>query len=188
MTTGARRPAVVAAALLVALTLGACGSGDETAGTATTAREATRPPATAPPRTATVAIFMPRGDAGPDCRDVLPAPRTVGSPAVLRGALTALLAGPTAAERREGYGGWFSEDTAGALRGVTVRDGVAHVDLDDLRRAIPNASTSCGGALLLAQLDRTATQFGTVRRAVYAFEGDVAAFYEWLGLDAPPLR
>jgi hypothetical protein len=131
---------------------------------------------------------MPRGDAGPDCRYVRSAPRSVGSPAVLRGALTALLAGPTAAERREGYGGWFSEETAGALRAVSLRDGVARVDLDDLRGVIPNASSSCGGALLLAQLDRTATQFGTVRRAVYSFDGDVAAFYEWLGLDAPPAR
>jgi len=52
-------------------------------------------------------------------------------------------------------------------------------------REIPNASTSCGSALLLTQLDRTATQFPTVKRTVYSFEGSRHAFYEWLQREAP---
>jgi hypothetical protein len=51
---------------------------------------------------------------------------------------------------------------------------------------IPNASSSCGSAILLAQLDATATQFPTVDRAVYSIDGDTRAFYEWLQL-VPPL-
>jgi hypothetical protein len=62
---------------------------------------------------------------------------------------------------------------------------VAYVDFEDFRRVIPNASASCGSALLLAQLDRTVTQFPTVDRAVYSFEGDADAFYEWLQRSAP---
>ena len=176
-----RRAVAAVAALLAVAALAGCGSGDDASGT--TAGGATVTAGTT--RTATVSVFMPRGDPGLDCRDVRRVPRAVEAPAVLRGAMTALLAGPTPAERAEGYGGWFSAQTADALRGVSVRDGVAHVDLADLRRVIPNASSSCGSALLLAQLDRTATQFGTVRRAVYSFDGDVDAFYQWLGLESP---
>jgi hypothetical protein len=39
--------------------------------------------------------------------------------------------------------------------------------------------------MLLAQLDRTATQFPTVDRAEYSIDGSRRAFSEWLQL-APP--
>ena len=45
--------------------------------------------------------------------------------------------------------------------------------------------TSCGSAMLLAQLDRTATRFPTVTRAVYSFDGSRRAFYEWLQMTTP---
>ena len=178
-----------AAALLAAAVLVGCGSGStggSTTGTPATTTPPATAPATTPQRTARVSVFMPLGDPGSDCDRVRPVARTVPAPAVLHAAMAALLQGPTPAERRAGYDGWFSADTAGALRGVTLRDGVAHIDFADLRRLIPNASSSCGSALLLAQLDRTAAQFPAVRRAVYSLDGDVAAFYEWLGYDAPP--
>lgn len=139
-----------------------------------------------PAPTARVNVYFPRGDPGPRCTRVLPVPRTVARPAVLAGAMRALLRGPTAAERARGYGGWFSKKTAGMLRSVRIARGVAHVDFRDFSRVIPNASTSCGSALLLAQLDRTATQFPSVRRAVYSFDGSRRAFYEWLQLAPPP--
>jgi hypothetical protein len=44
-----------------------------------------------------------------------------------------------------------------------VADGVAHVTFADLRPVIPNASTSCGSAALLAQLDQTLLAFDTPR-------------------------
>ena len=132
-----------------------------------------------------VKIFLPRGAAGTQCDRVLPVSRLVRPPAVLRGAMRALLAGPTALERQRGYGGWFTAKTAGKLRGVRISRGVAFVDFADFRRIIPGASSSCGSALLLAQLNRTATQFPTVRRAVYSFNGNRRAFYEWLQLSAP---
>jgi len=95
-----------------------------------------------------------------------------------------LLRGPTASERSRGYGGWFSTKTAGMLRSVRIDGGVAYIDFRDLRRVIPNASSSCGSTLLLAQLDRTATQFQTVRRAIYSIGGS-SAFYEWLQYSVP---
>jgi spore germination protein GerM len=111
--------------------------------------------------------------------------RTVRAPAVLKGAMRALLRGPTASERTRGYAGWFSRRTAGRLNGVRIGEGVAHIDFRDFRHIIPNASTSCGSALLLAQLDRTALQFPTVDRAVYSFDGSVKRFYHWLQRDPP---
>jgi hypothetical protein len=98
------------------------------------------------------------------------------------------LAGPTASERRQGYGGWFSARTAHSLRGVRVTRAVAYVDLRDLRHLIPNASSSCGSALLLAQLDRTVTQFRSVRGAVYSINGNRRTFYEWLQLEPRSVR
>jgi hypothetical protein len=104
---------------------------------------------------------------------------------VLHGALTALLAGPTSEERAQGLESWFSAETADALRSVALSGGVARVDLRDLRDLIPGASSSCGSAVLLGQLDATVTQFPGVTRAVYSLDGDVDAFYEWLQLDPP---
>jgi hypothetical protein len=134
---------------------------------------------------AVVKMFAPRGGPGPNCARVSPLRRRVTKPAVLTGAMRALLAGPTAAERRAGYGGWFSAKTAHTLQSVKVSRGVAYVDFRNFSRLIPNASSSCGGALLLAQLDRTAGQFPTVRRAVYSFDSSRHAFYEWLQLEEP---
>lgn len=132
-----------------------------------------------------VRIYVPHGDPGRACARVVPLKRTVRGTAVLAGAMRALLAGPTAGERSRGYGGWFSRRTAGRLRSVRIAAGVAYVDFRDFRRLIPNASSSCGSALLLAQLDRTATQFPSVRAAVYSFAGNRGAFYEWLQREAP---
>jgi hypothetical protein len=105
------------------------------------------------------------------------APRSAG---VLRAALEALLAGPTADEAAAGITSWFSSGTAGMLRGVTITDGHAVVDLGDLRPVIPGASSSAGSALLLSELDATVFQFPTVDTAEYRIEGSCEAFTEWL--------
>lgn len=144
------------------------------------------PSATATSQAATaVTVFFPKGDPGANCRRVFPVARTVQGPKVLTGAMKALLRGPTAAERKAGYGGWFSRKTAGMLRSVTIAAGTARVDFRDFSHVIPNASSSCGSAMLLAQLNRTARQFATVKRTRCSFAGDVASFYEWLQLSPP---
>ncbi len=135
--------------------------------------------------TVRVKVFFPRGKVGVDCGRVQSRYRHVRAPAVLRGALSELLRGPTAGERHLGYGGWFSGRTAGRLNSVRLSGGVARVDFRDFRKIIPNASTSCGSAMLLAQLDRTVLQFATVHRVVYSFNGSVRRFYEWLQLSPP---
>ena len=143
------------------------------------------PPAQATAGTAQVRVYLSRDGETRRCDRVFGVRRTVAAPAVLAGAMRALLRGPTASERRRGYGGWFSSRTAGMLRGVRLSNGVASIDFRDFRRIIPGASASCGSALLLAQLDRTATQFPTVRRAIYSFNGSRKAFYEWIQRSPP---
>jgi hypothetical protein len=134
---------------------------------------------------ATVQIFFTNPDLGPD-DEVFPVERTVAHPAVLRGALDELLAGPTPAEEAEGYFSFFSAATADQLDDVGIEDGVAEVAFSsELPDIIPNASTSAGSAALLNALDATTTQFGSVDEAVYSLEGDVDAFYEWLQLGPP---
>jgi hypothetical protein len=149
--------------------------------TGTPAATSTTHPA---PTSQVVTIYAPRGTSN-NCARVLPLKRIVAVPALLKGTIQALLAGPTKSERARGYGGWFSAKTAWHLRSVRISNGVAFVDFHNFARDIPNASTSCGSALLLAQLDRTAKQFLTVKHTVYSFNGSRHAFYEWLQREAP---
>lgn len=69
---------------------------------------------------------------------------------------------------------------ADALISAKVSGDTTYVDLKDLRQLIPNASTSCGSAAMLAALDTTARQAGGTPRALYAFDGDPKPFWEWL--------
>jgi peptidoglycan hydrolase-like protein with peptidoglycan-binding domain len=123
---------------------------------------------------------------GSECDVLSPRARTVEKPAVATNALRSLLAGPTPWERRHGITSLlFSDETAGMLRSVAIRDGVAHVDLADLRPLLPTATTACGRTSLLGQLDTTLLQFPTVHATRYAINGSQDAFYRWLGMDVP---
>lgn len=130
-------------------------------------------------------VFLLPAEVGDDCSVVIGAERQAQVEGAVGDALAQLLAGPTSEEESAGLGSWFSAETEGMLNGVTVEDGLAEVDFDDFSGIIPNASTSCGSAALLAQLDQTVLQFPEVDRVVYSFDGDRIAFYEWLQRSAP---
>ncbi|HEX6261241.1 MAG TPA: GerMN domain-containing protein [Actinomycetota bacterium] len=133
-----------------------------------------------------VRVFFGAPDAAEtECAEVVPVERTTEGADVLHDAMEALLEGPTRDERAQGIGSFFGAKTRGMLNAVRIEDGVARVDFRDFSQVIPNASTSCGSAALLAQLDATATQFPTVREARYSFEGSEEAFYEWLQMSVP---
>lgn len=138
------------------------------------------------PDTVEVDIYLTNDTLGDPCTEVFPVARPVAADDPLTGALEALLAGPTDAERAEGYGGWFSDETAGMLRSAEIVAGTVMVDLEDLRPVIPNASTSCGSSALLSQLDTTTLSAAEGAASVlYLLEGEHDVFYEWLQL-APP--
>ncbi len=107
-------------------------------------------------------------------------PRTEG---VAAAALRQLFAGPTEAERADGYRSPFSAATAGLLRRVVIEHGTAYVDLNDLREQLAGASSSCGAAEFQTAVERTLRQFPTVRRVILAIEGEPRRFYEWMGQD-----
>jgi hypothetical protein len=139
----------------------------------------------APADTTRVSVyFTPRRS---ECDVVNRRRRTVRRSDRVAGAVRKLLAGPTAAERRAGVTSYlFSRRTAGMLRSVAVRDGVAHVDLRDLRGVLPKARTSCGRTSLLSQLNTTVMQFLSLHSARYSINGSERTFYRWLRLPVPP--
>lgn len=135
----------------------------------------------APPAAPTVQVWFSRGEAPePVTREVRRA-----DPAAALGALTA---GPTAAERRHGLTSWFSDSTAGALRTVTLRDGLLIVDFAGLDRLIPGAGSSAGSGQLLAVLDATVFQFTEVDSVEYRLDGRCERFWEWLQRECTTVR
>lgn len=166
-----------AACLLVLFLLPGCGNEPEP-------RPAPSPSPTGTPTAQTVEVFLGTGDPN-DCSAVTSVERRVDGEPGLDKAMRALMAGPTQEEKGRGLGGWFGDPTREMLIGARVAGGVAEVDFKDLRTVIPNASSSCGSALLLAQLDGTAKQFDEVERTLYSIEGDATTFYEWLQRPVP---
>jgi hypothetical protein len=120
-------------------------------------------------------------------RDETAAPVTRAVPATstpVRTALEMLVRGPTAAEHAAGIRSWFSGETADVVRLVAIDStGHAVIDFHDLRRVIPNASSSAGSALLLTELNGTIFQFPEIRSVEYRIDGSCAAFWEWLQYD-----
>lgn len=122
-----------------------------------------------------------------DCSVVFPVERLIiktDDPATA--ALEKLFLGPTPYEMANGYSSFFSYFTRDALKSVTVKDGTAYVNLTDLREVIPNASASCGSAAFLASMQRTLWQFPEITRVLFAIDGDLVAFYEWLQIGCTP--
>lgn len=103
----------------------------------------------------------------------------VGAPA--QAAVRALLAGPTAEEREFGLG---SAVPAGVtLRGLTVRDGLATVDLS-------GGFASGGGSLSMqlraAQVVFTLTQFPTIDRVAFELDGEPISALGGEGVEVGP--
>ncbi|MEK9166954.1 MAG: hypothetical protein AAB836_01490 [Patescibacteria group bacterium] len=74
----------------------------------------------------------------------------------------------------------FPENT---LRGFHIVDRKAYVDLVDISSIVPNSS--CSSAALLAEMDATIKQFGSIDEILYATNGSSEDFYEWLQMQAP---
>jgi germination protein M len=172
-------PALVSFALLLA----ACGDdGGDTASTTTTT--STVPSSTVAPGSSTTLGTVPANAVAASVffgRDglVATAGRAVEAPAVARGALTALLDGPTAFEEGLGMSSAIPEGTR--LLDIEVVDGVATVDLsgeflDDLGEDT---------VLRVAEVVFTLTQFPTVDRVTILVEETPTPT---VGFDAVPVE
>jgi hypothetical protein len=98
----------------------------------------------------------------------------------LQAAYAELLKGPNAEEQAAGFQSWFKAETAGALRAVSLTDGLLVVDLADVRAQLNGASTSAGSRMLVAQLGRTGAQFMAVKRLELQLAGSCQAFGDWI--------
>ncbi len=111
--------------------------------------------------------------------------RQVPGPAILRGALTQLLEGPTAAERAAGYATTIPDGTS--LLDLNLAGGVATVDLGD-------QYDDGGGSLMMmarvAQVVFTATQFDNSDQVVFWMDGEPIDYLggEGIELDGPQSR
>lgn len=108
-----------------------------------------------------LAVYLVRGEHVVPVRRVVP-----HTAAVARAALTALVRGPTAAERHAGYGSAIPAGTT--LRGVAVSRGTATIDLD---RRFEAGGGSLSMLLRVAQVVHTATQFPSVHDVVFLIGG-----------------
>ena len=139
----------------------------------------TEPTSTVAPTMVDVKVYFLRGER------LAISHRQVAGPAVLRGALTAALAGPTTDERAAGIHTEIPPGTT--LRDVSLADGQAIVDLT-------GDYESGGGSLSmtarLAQVIFTATQFDNVDRVLFWLDGGPVQFFggEGITLDEPQAR
>lgn len=112
------------------------------------------------PNRSAVAVYLVRDG------HVAPVRRVVAGAAPARAALAALLAGPTAAERRHGYTGAIPAGTR--LRRVALSHGVLTVDLSGRFQA---GGGSLSMLLRVAQIVYTATSFPSVDRVAFRLDG-----------------
>ncbi len=118
------------------------------------------------------------------CDAVFPVPRSSPPTAnVAAAALEALFIGPTPEERSQGYRSFFSERTAGLLKRLKIKAGIAYADLHDRRQELTGATSSCGSAEFFRQIQGTLGQFPTVERVIFAVEGQPRVFYDWMELE-----
>lgn len=113
-------------------------------------------------------------------------PLTRSSPLTANDAFTALEAlflGPTPEERSQGYRSFFSERTAGLLKGLKIKAGTAYLDLYDRRDELSGVTSSCGSAEFFSQIQRTLGEFPTIERIIFAIEGNPSVFYDWMELE-----
>lgn len=97
---------------------------------------------------------------------VAPVARTVAMPAVARGAMLALLSGPTAAEKAAGYTSAIPAGTK--LLGIAIDGDIAIVDLSG---EFDDGGGTLSMSLRAAQVVHTLTQFANVERVRFRMDG-----------------
>jgi spore germination protein GerM len=112
--------------------------------------------------------------------DLRPVDRVVPNDrARLRAAITQLLLGVTPAEAKAGLQSAFSAYTAGTLRDVTVRSGVATLDLTAGFERTNNFSTTNLSGVVLSQIEAAVFQFPEITSIEFEIEGK-----RWCGWEA----
>lgn len=125
-----------------------------------------------------------------DCSKVKAVYRKVPkTKAVARVALNELFKGPTKKEKEAGLFSWFTKDSKHILKNITIKNGYAYVNFDKwVLEHMGNATTSCGGANFISEIETTLKQFPTVKKVFYAIEKNPLEFYDWMQVGECPME
>ena len=119
----------------------------------------------------TVKVFFGNSKLDPeilDCKKNFSVERTIQkTEAVGRAALEELLAGPTDAEKSEGY--FTSINPGVVIQSLTIENGVARVDFNEQLEY--QVGGSCRVAAIVSQIRETLKQFPTVKNVVISING-----------------
>lgn len=143
-----------------------------------------------PAKTTAIKVYFHNEQFNPniqDCNLVFPVTRKIPkTKSVATAALQELLKGPTPEEEAKKYSSFSAEETKGVLKSINVRNGAAYVNFTErMPVQMGNASTSCGSGFF-TQVEKTLTQFPTIKKVYYAIEGNTNDFYEWVQVGECP--
>ena len=140
--------------------------------------------------TMTIKVFFHSEKLNPevmDCTKAFPTARTIPkTTAPARAALDELFKGVTEEEKAKGFWSFDREATTGIVKSLNVKNKAAYLNFT--KRAfetLGNATTSCGGAFF-PMVEKTLTQFPTIKKVYYAVEGNANDFYEWVQVGECP--
>lgn len=93
-----------------------------------------------------------------------------------------MFAGPTEEEKARGLQPfWITEENAGALGRIFIKDGTAYLDWnEDESMLTSGANSSCGSQSFLSPIEATLKGLPGVQRVVHAINGSPETFYEWM--------
>lgn len=116
-----------------------------------------------------------------DCNKVYPLTRRIlKTSAIAKAALEEMFKGVSKQEMADGYRGIPSVESNGVFKSINVKNGAAYVNFTNrLTEQMGTATTSCGGGQYFGMIEKTLTQFPTIKKVYYAVEGDTNEFYEW---------
>lgn len=107
--------------------------------------------------------------------------------AVAKVALNELFKGVTEKEAQRGYVSFFSQETKDLVVSVKIVKGIAYVNLKgEVIQKLGNATTSCGGNIYDASVNKTLKQFRNIKKVMFAIEKDPALYYEWMQIGECP--
>lgn len=143
----------------------------------------TSPVETREEKTITLSVFFSQKNiSATDCSQTLPVKRTIPyTTQVAQEALNQLFLGPTSTELQQGYWGALVSSSSPLIR-ISINEGTAYVDLQDIRKTQSAISSSCGMSAFIAQVTNTLTQFSSIQKVTFAITGNPQTFYDWVQL------
>ncbi len=144
-------------------------------------------------KTTTIKVYFSNEKLNPnidDCNKVYPVTRKIPkTSAIAKAALEEMFRGVTKEEEAKGYGSIPAAESNGILKSINVKNGAAYVNFTKLiLEQMGNATTSCGGGQYFGMIEKTLTQFPTIKKVYYAVEGDTNEFYEWVQVGECPYK